>query len=265
MPPFPLWVAFVVCDIDSGEEADDDDGGVDRNGCKCWCSNADAAKCNWCWRAPSRNGIELDASAPFEPANAIAAAAAETNEDAAEHETEMCPSDAAVSPPRPPPPAVLPLFPRDWAVWDSDEIELVSWCWIVLCCWPCRCSCCCWCCCDCCWLLVVCDGCDCELMTGVTEAVEDAAEEVNNGLGLSEGALVDDEVDGAATLALVNGLKAVGPIAEDQVLVNCRHTECHIEVRYGHEKLLPESSMSLISVSIGVLPTSRTKNSCSMT
>ena len=33
----------------------------------------------------------------------------------------------------------------------------------------------------------------------------------------------------------------------------------------GHWKVLPESSMSLMSVSIGVLPTSRTKNSCSMT
>ena len=34
---------------------------------------------------------------------------------------------------------------------------------------------------------------------------------------------------------------------------------------YGQLKLLPLSSMSLISVSIGVFPTSRTKNSCSIT
>lgn len=34
---------------------------------------------------------------------------------------------------------------------------------------------------------------------------------------------------------------------------------------YGQLKLLPLSSMSLMSVSIGVLPTSRTKKSCSIT
>lgn len=34
---------------------------------------------------------------------------------------------------------------------------------------------------------------------------------------------------------------------------------------YGHENELPESSISLIRVSIGVFPTSRTKKSCSMT
>ena len=33
----------------------------------------------------------------------------------------------------------------------------------------------------------------------------------------------------------------------------------------GHWKVLPERSMSLMRVSIGVLPTRRTKNSCSMT
>ena len=33
----------------------------------------------------------------------------------------------------------------------------------------------------------------------------------------------------------------------------------------GHWKVLPERSMSLIRVSIGVLPTSLTKNSCSIT
>ena len=33
----------------------------------------------------------------------------------------------------------------------------------------------------------------------------------------------------------------------------------------GHWKVLPESSMSRISVSIGVLPTSLTKKSCSIT
>lgn len=56
----------------------------------------------------------------------------------------------------------------------------------------------------------------------------------------------------------------VGPIA-DQVVVNWRHIECHIDVRYGQEKLFPDSSMSRIRVSMGVLPTNRTKNSCSMT
>lgn len=34
---------------------------------------------------------------------------------------------------------------------------------------------------------------------------------------------------------------------------------------YGQLKLLPLNSMSLISVSIGVFPTNRTKNSCSIT
>lgn len=56
----------------------------------------------------------------------------------------------------------------------------------------------------------------------------------------------------------------VGPI-DDQVVVNWRHIECHIDVKYGHEKLLPDSSISRMSVSIGVLPTKRTKNNCSMT
>lgn len=34
---------------------------------------------------------------------------------------------------------------------------------------------------------------------------------------------------------------------------------------YGHENELPERSISLIKVSMGVLPTSLTKNSCSIT
>lgn len=46
---------------------------------------------------------------------------------------------------------------------------------------------------------------------------------------------------------------------------SCRQTECHIVVMYGQLKLLPLSNISLISVSIGVFPTSRTKNSCSIT
>lgn len=46
---------------------------------------------------------------------------------------------------------------------------------------------------------------------------------------------------------------------------SCRQTECHIVDMYGQLKLLPLSSISLISVSIGVFPTSRTKNSCSIT
>lgn len=62
----------------------------------------------------------------------------------------------------------------------------------------------------------------------VTDAEEEAADEVNIEVGFSED--VDDEVDGAQQL-LENGLKAVGPIAEDQVLVSWRHTECHIEVK----------------------------------
>ncbi len=33
----------------------------------------------------------------------------------------------------------------------------------------------------------------------------------------------------------------------------------------GHWKVLPDKSMSLMSVSIGVFPTNRTKNSCSIT
>ena len=34
---------------------------------------------------------------------------------------------------------------------------------------------------------------------------------------------------------------------------------------YGHEKELPDSNISRIKVSIGVLPTNRMKNNCSMT
>lgn len=34
---------------------------------------------------------------------------------------------------------------------------------------------------------------------------------------------------------------------------------------YGQENVLPDSSMSLMSVSIGVFPTNLTKNSCSIT
>lgn len=57
----------------------------------------------------------------------------------------------------------------------------------------------------------------------------------------------------------------VGPIADDQVVASCRHIVCHIDGKYGHEKLLPDKSISRINVSIGVLPTRRTKNNCSMT
>jgi hypothetical protein len=46
---------------------------------------------------------------------------------------------------------------------------------------------------------------------------------------------------------------------------NCLQTLCHIELMYGQLKLLPLSNMSLMSVSMGVLPTRRTKNSCSIT
>lgn len=56
----------------------------------------------------------------------------------------------------------------------------------------------------------------------------------------------------------------VGPI-DDQVVVNWRHIVCHIDVKYGQEKLLPDNSISRINVSMGVLPTKRTKNNCSMT
>jgi len=38
-----------------------------------------------------------------------------------------------------------------------------------------------------------------------------------------------------------------------------------MEFMYGQLKLLPLSNMSLMSVSMGVLPTSRTKNNCSIT
>lgn len=51
----------------------------------------------------------------------------------------------------------------------------------------------------------------------------------------------------------------------DQVVVNWRHIVCHIDGRYGQEKLLPDNSMSRISVSMGVFPTRRTKKSCSIT
>lgn len=56
----------------------------------------------------------------------------------------------------------------------------------------------------------------------------------------------------------------VGPIV-DQVVVSWRHIECHIDVKYGQEKLLPDNSISRMRVSIGVLPTKRTKNNCSIT
>lgn len=106
------------------------------------------------------------------------------------------------------------------------------------------------------------------MTAAVTEEVSDAEEDATDedDVNIEVGFRVVDDV-GGATQQLENGLKAVAadPIAEDQVLVSCRHTECHIEVRYGHEKLLPESSMSRINVSIGVLPTNRTKNNCSMT
>lgn len=54
---------------------------------------------------------------------------------------------------------------------------------------------------------------------------------------------------------------------DQEVVANCRHNApvCHIDGRYGHEKLLPDSNISRMSVSIGVFPTSRTKNNCSIT
>lgn len=52
---------------------------------------------------------------------------------------------------------------------------------------------------------------------------------------------------------------------EDYAEANCRQTECHILLMYGQLKLLPLNSISRMSVSIGVLPTSRTKKSCSIT
>lgn len=58
----------------------------------------------------------------------------------------------------------------------------------------------------------------------------------------------------------------IGSIAvADQVVVNCLHIVCHIDCKYGHEKLFPDRSISRISVSIGVFPTKRTKNNCSIT
>ena len=51
-----------------------------------------------------------------------------------------------------------------------------------------------------------------------------------------------------------------------------RKSVCHMAGGYegggatvGHWKVLPDSSMSLIRVSIGVFPTRRTKKSCSIT
>lgn len=52
---------------------------------------------------------------------------------------------------------------------------------------------------------------------------------------------------------------------EAGVPVICLQTECHMEFMYGQLKLLPLNSMSLMSVSMGVLPTNRTKNNCSIT
>lgn len=42
-------------------------------------------------------------------------------------------------------------------------------------------------------------------------------------------------------------------------------TFVHEQGRYGHDVGVPDSNMSLNSVSIGVFPTSRTKKSCSTT
>lgn len=109
--------------------------------------------------------------------------------------------------------------------------ELVSWmCWL--------------------WAIVTC---------WLSRLIDEDPEET---IGLKERELA---VDGAAQQLEKGVNDAVGPMAEDQVLVSWRHTECHIEVRYGHEKLFPLSSMSRMRVSMGVLPTSRTKNNCSMT
>lgn len=61
---------------------------------------------------------------------------------------------------------------------------------------------------------------------------DDAEEAVNIETGLREKELVDEGVvvvEGA-TQQLEKGLNAVAA-AEDQVLVNCRQTVCHIEVR----------------------------------
>lgn len=55
------------------------------------------------------------------------------------------------------------------------------------------------------------------------------------------------------------------PYGEDQAAASWRHIVCHIVAMYGHENELPDSSISLIKVSIGVFPTSLTKKSCSMT
>lgn len=45
----------------------------------------------------------------------------------------------------------------------------------------------------------------------------------------------------------------------------CLQIFCHMEFMYGQLKLLPLSNISLISVSMGVFPTSLTKNNCSIT
>jgi hypothetical protein len=72
-------------------------------------------------------------------------------------------------------------------------------------------------------------------------------------------------IDGIVDVPLYvgNGWEGV-----DQVVVaSCLHNApvCHMDGKYGHEKLLPDNNISRMSVSIGVLPTSRTKNNCSIT
>lgn len=55
------------------------------------------------------------------------------------------------------------------------------------------------------------------------------------------------------------------PYGVDQADARCLHIVCHMVAMYGQENELPDSSMSLMRVSMGVFPTSRTKKSCSMT
>lgn len=55
------------------------------------------------------------------------------------------------------------------------------------------------------------------------------------------------------------------PASQVVVVVETDKNKIHIDGMYGQLKLEPDRSISRMSVSIGVLPTSRTKKSCSMT
>jgi hypothetical protein len=79
---------------------------------------------------------------------------------------------------------------------------------------------------------------------------------------------VGTQVIGDEIIAINDGMKSTTTTMMMMMIhaeANCLQTLCHIELMYGQLKLLPLSNMSLMSVSMGVLPTRRTKNSCSIT